>query len=240
MNTQNNKTIGSYVTDDYRTAAVFEKYGIDFCCRGNRPLKEVCELENIDYSGVLAELENAQKEASAGNQNFRSWPSDLLADYIEKIHHRYVEQAIPRLTGLLGKVTAAHGSVHPEVYEIADLFRASAGELTKHMKKEELILFPVIRKLASASGKTMTEPAFGSVKNPISAMLQEHDNEGERFRRIESLSNGYTAPGDACNTYRLAYQLLKDFQDDLHKHIHLENNLLFPAAIELEASVNAR
>jgi regulator of cell morphogenesis and NO signaling len=239
MNTQNNKTIGSYVTDDYRTAAVFEKYGIDFCCRGNRPLKQVCEQENIDYTGVLAEIENVKQEASTENQNFRSWPSDLLADYIEKIHHRYVEQAIPRLTELLGKVTAAHGAAHPEVYEIADLFRASAGELTKHMKKEELILFPVIRKLASGSGKTMTEPAFGSIQNPISAMLEEHDNEGERFRRIENLSNGYTAPGDACNTYRLTYQLLKEFQDDLHKHIHLENNILFPAAINMEASVKA-
>lgn len=234
-----NKTIGSYVTEDYRTAAVFGRYGIDFCCRGNRPLQDVCRQENINYEALLEELSQAATGPITGNDNFSSWPPDLLADYIEKIHHRYVEQSIPQLTGLLEKVTNAHGDRHPEVYEIAEHFRISAGELTKHMKKEELVLFPFIRKMVNIrpGSSAIPEAAFGSVANPISVILQEHDNEGERFRKIEELSSGYTPPEDACNTYRVTYELLMEFQQDLHKHIHLENNILFPAAITMEAAL---
>lgn len=232
-----NKTVGSFVTENYRTASIFDKYGIDYCCRGNRSLEEACSEVAVDKQAVLDELETLTAEKPTDDNDPAKWPLDLLADYIEKKHHRYVEKAIPELFAYLGKVVAAHGGKHPEVIEIAEHFRQSAGELTRHMKKEELMLFPFIKKMVDAQehGKPIPKAIFGNVQNPIATMMQEHENEGERFRLIAGLSNNYGAPNDACNTYRVTYGLLKAFQDDLHRHIHLENNILFPKAIEMEA-----
>ncbi len=224
------------VADDYRSAAVFAKFGIDFCCNGNRGIDEACEQKKLDADKLRKELEIALTQTMADTTDYKSWPSDLLADYIEKKHHRYVEERIPVLTQYLTKINKVHGARHPELQQILDLFVASSGELAMHMKKEELVLFPYIRKMVKTkqSGETLAEPRFGTVKNPIQTMMQEHDNEGERFRQIEALSNNYTPPQDACNTYNVAFALLKEFQDDLHLHIHLENNILFLKAEALE------
>ena len=230
------KSVGEFVATDYRTAAVFQKYGIDFCCKGGKTIDEVCESKKISADELLANLNDVSKQANNQNTDYQSWPLDLLADYIEKKHHRYIEQTTPALKQFLNKLCKVHGSHHPELFEINEQFNASAGELAMHMKKEELILFPFIRKIVAAknNNERVEQPGFGSVQNPIQMMMQEHDIEGERFRKIAELSDNYNPPADGCNTYRVAFSLLKEFEDDLHLHIHLENNILFPNAIELE------
>lgn len=230
------KTIGEMVAKDYRIAQVFKNHNIDFCCKGNRSIEEVAEKHGLDTNKLLKEIDEAQRQASTDNTDFQSWPLDLLADYIEKKHHRYVEKQIPILKQYLNKLCKVHGERHSELFEIDDHFNLSAGELTMHMKKEELLLFPWIRKMVKAEhlNGTLDRPHFGSVKNPIAAMMQEHENEGDRFRLIQELSNDYNPPKDACSTYRVTFSLLKEFEEDLHRHIHLENNILFPKAELLE------
>ena len=207
------KEIGQYVADDFRTAAIFSKYKIDFCC--NNQVLDSKGGESIDY---------------------KSWPLDLLAEYIEKKHHRYVEEKIPVLLQFLNKLCRVHGERHPELFKINELFTASAGELASHMKKEELILFPFVKRMVNATLKNeaIQSPQFGTVENPIEMMMEEHDTEGQRFREIAELTDNYNPPADACNTYKVTYAMLEEFEKDLHLHIHLENNILFPKAIKLE------
>lgn len=232
--------IGELVAQEYRTASVFKENGIDFCCNGNRTIQEVCDQKQIESAVLIALLESLIDQDSGSSLNYNSWPLDLLADYIEKIHHRYVQNGIQDITTFLGKIVSVHGKTHPELAIIAQLFAASAGELTAHMKKEELILFPYIRQLEQAKhSTTKLQAAFGSVQQPIRMMMHEHDTEGERFRKINVLTDGYHPPLDACNTYKVTYSLLKEFEDDLHLHIHLENNILFPKSIALEESLQS-
>ncbi|MEZ2416176.1 iron-sulfur cluster repair di-iron protein [Muriicola sp. E247] len=230
------KTIGQMVAEDYRTAQVFKNHKIDFCCKGNRTLQEVAEKHNLDVDMLLREIYEVQRQNNSDNTDFKTWPLDLLADYIEKKHHRYVEERIPVLKQYLNKLFKVHGERHPELFKIDEHFNASAGELAMHMKKEELVLFPWVRKMVKAKqqNEPLDRPHFGTVKNPIAMMLQEHENEGERFRLIAELSNDYNPPEDACTTYRVAFSLLKEFEEDLHRHIHLENNILFPKAESME------
>lgn len=233
-----NSIIGQVVREDYQKASVFKHHQIDFCCNGNRTIGEACESADIDTEQVLREL-NTSTSDNKGNVDYSSWPLDLLVSYIVKKHHRFVEEKITEIKPYLAKIVKVHGKQHPELLEVQELFLASAGELTQHMKKEELILFPFIEKMVESqlSGKALAPPNFQTVENPISMMQEEHDNEGERFRRIAELTNNYTPPADACNTYRVTFALLKEFEDDLHEHIHLENNILFPEAITLQTKV---
>lgn len=234
METTVNTTIGEMVAKDYRAATVFQKFGIDYCCKGNRTLEEATEMKNINVNAVKTELEKVLNAPAEENMDFNFWPLDLLADYIEKKHHRYVEERIPLLLQYLNKLCKVHGDVHPELFEINRLFNETAGDLTSHMKKEELILFPYIRKMLKKQkdgSSVLSAPHFGTVKNPIKMMMDEHENEGERFEKIAALSDNYNPPADACNTYRVTYALLDEFEKDLHKHIHLENNILFPKSI---------
>ena len=236
MNDLKEKTIGEIVAKDYRAAAVFESFGIDFCCGGNITVDEACRQNSVnpnEVAGKLAAIVNTQQGNSI---DFRSWPLDLLADYIQKKHHRYVEEKTPILKQYLAKICSAHGDRHPELFEIKKEFDASAGELAMHMKKEELMLFPFIRKMvqAKSSGQPLPPSSFGKIETLIQTMIQEHDIEGDRFKKISALSGNYTVPADGCNTYRITYATLKEFEDDLHLHIHLENNILFPEAIKLE------
>ena len=235
------KPIGQIVAEDYRAAQIFKNHKIDFCCQGNRSIQEAAEKKKIDAQVLINEIEAIQQGENDDTIDFKSWPLDLLADYIEKKHHRYVEEKIPILKPYLEKLCRVHGERHPELLEITAHFNKSAGELASHMKKEEIILFPAVRKMVQAkqTGTKLERPRFGSVKNPIQMMMMEHENEGERFRLIDELSNNYTPPEDACNTYRVTFALLQEFENDLHRHIHLENNILFPKAAELEKELNS-
>jgi regulator of cell morphogenesis and NO signaling len=240
MNIQENQIIGELVAKDYRTASVFKKYGIDFCCQGNRTIGEACEKKQIETGLVVNDLDALIQARGDSSIDYQSWPLDLLADYIEKKHHRYVQEKTAEIKPYLDKICRVHGERNPELFEINEHFNATAGELAKHMMKEELILFPFVRKLAAAKheGSKVVAPAFGSIQNPIDAMMDEHLTEGNRFSKIEELSNNYTPPEGACNTYAVTLSLLKEFEQDLHLHIHLENNILFPKAIELEKELS--
>ena len=237
METLEKITIGEYVAKDFRTAAVFSKYGIDFCCKGNRSIEEACDKKNIDSTTLQQEVETVLNTTDDSVIDFKSWPLDLLVDYIEKTHHRYVEEKTQILLPFLDKLCKVHGASHPELFEINELFIGCAGELAQHMKKEELILFPFIKKLAKASvtKDVIAAPHFGTVKNPIAMMMQEHEAEGDRFEKIALLTNNFTPPADGCSTYKVTFAMLAEFEKDLHKHIHLENNILFPSAAFLES-----
>ena len=225
-----NSKVGRIVADDYRTAGVFSAYGIDFCCKGGISVQEACALRGLSTDTVVAALAEALQQPAL--PDYRQLTPAALADHIVAVHHKYVEDRIPLLQGYLEKLCRVHGGRHPELFDIRFAFEQSAAALRLHMKKEENILFPYIRRLQEAQqqGEPLPGSAFGSVEHPIHMMEEEHAEEGERFRQIEALSGHYTAPADGCQTYRVAYAMLKEFQDDLHAHIHLENNLLFPAA----------
>ena len=236
MENLKDKTIGAFVAQDFRTAAIFSKYQIDFCCKGNRTITEVCEKQDIDADTLLQNVFDVLQSENNNTIDFNSWPLDLLVDYIEKTHHRYVEEKTGIILQFLNKLCSVHGANHPELFKINELFTAGAGELSQHMKKEELMLFPYIKRMVKTkeSNGVLTQPSFGTVSNPIAMMMQEHDNEGERFCEIANLTNDYTAPADGCTTYKVAFAMLNEFEQDLHKHIHLENNILFPKAVILE------
>jgi regulator of cell morphogenesis and NO signaling len=236
MKINENQVIGELVAQDYRTASVFKKYGIDFCCQGNRTINDACKKKNIDTGPVLKDLDKVGQEYVESATDYKSWPINLLADYIEKKHHRYVEEKILEIKPYLDKISRVHGARHPELFQIKEQFRAAAGELAAHMKKEEFILFPFVRKMMKAKTERLkvSAPHFGTVQNPVEMMMDEHSVEGERFSNIETLSNNYTPPEDSCNTYKVTFALLKEFEQDLHLHIHLENNILFPKAIAME------
>ena len=229
------KTIGDFVAENFRTAEVFKKYHIDFCCKGGRTVEEACDNKKVSPEQIYQELEEIANRKSE-DIDFNSWPLDLLADYVEKTHHKYVEEKSAMLIPYLNKLCKVHGERHPELFEINELFIGSAQDLAAHMKKEELILFPFIKQMVEAkkNGETLPAPRFGTVENPVAMMKHEHEAEGERFVKIAELTNNYEFPDDACGTYQVTYKMLEDFQNDLHKHIHLENNILFPKAIAME------
>lgn len=233
------KTVAQLVTENIDTAHVFKKHGIDFCCGGNIPITEACKNADIDYSALELELLNVNPTASRAS-NFNSWELDFLTDHIINVHHSYVEENIPLLLQYSAKVTTVHGHHAPELNEINDLVSEVAGELSAHMKKEELILFPFIKKLVEAKREEIEapKPHFGTADNPIKMMEAEHETAGELLRKISVLSNNYTPPEFACNTYKAFYSKLDEFEQDLHQHVHLENNILFPKTLILEKELN--
>ena len=234
------KSVSEFVADDYRTAAIFQKYGIDFCSNSNETIDEISKNKNISADELLTKLIDIAEQTDNRKMDFQSWPLDLLAVYIEKKYHRYFDQITPVIMQYLDKLCEIHGNHHPELFEINEEFNMAARELAAHMKKEEFILFPYIRKMVVAKNNPKNEgwPRLNSVQHPIKLMMMEHGIEGERFKKMSALCDNYTPPIDACNTYKATFSLLKEFEDDLHLHIHLENNILYPKAIALKEKLN--
>ena len=233
------RTVGSIVAEDYRAAAVLTKYGIDFCCKGGRSVQEVCENKNIDQAKLAEDITTLLARDTKSDDDARTWPLEQLADHVETVHHRYVEERGPIIQQYLAKLCKVHGDRHPELFTINDEFNACVGAMAVHMKKEELMLFPFVRNLAKSerTGEPFKTPHFGTVENPVHAMMADHNDEGERFERMGAVSDGFTTPEDGCATYATAFKMLKEFEEDLHLHIHLENNIMFPRAIALEKSL---
>ena len=239
MENLRNKSVGEIVKLDFRAADIFSSYGIDFCCGGKISVAEACANAKADESLVIGALEKMQNQNGTAVHDFDSWNIGFLADYIQNTHHQYVSKAIPQILPLAQKVSDVHGGNHSEVIRINELFQDLSEELLSHMQKEERILFPYIKKLAadSTAGNCSEGSCFGTVAGPISVMEKEHENAGVILKELFRLSDGYTLPEDACNTFRVLFGKLKEFEDDLHRHIHLENNILFPKAIDLEQAL---
>lgn len=233
--------IADLVSDNYQLAEVFNQFNIDYCCHGQRSLESAATEKKIVLDELLDALKGIEKVGEGNSIDFRTWPLDLLTDYVEKKHHRYVEKQVPVIKSILQKIVQVHGDKHPELGEVEDLFEIVGGEMTSHMKKEELMLFPYIKRLEASknNGTPVKKASFGSVENPITTMMEEHDDQGENLRHIRELTNNYEVPADGCNTYSVALNLLQEFEKDLHQHIHIENNIMFPSAKKLEAQLKA-
>jgi regulator of cell morphogenesis and NO signaling len=230
------ETLGQIAVKDLRKAEIFKKYGLDFCCGGKKTVKEACADKGLDVTKVEYDLQHADKNFTTRPLPYDEWKLDFLADYIVNTHHSYVKKSLPDIRTYAAKVAKVHGDIHPELLPIALLVEDIAEELSAHLQKEEKILFPFIKQLFTS--QAIPPAHFGTVRNPITVMETEHEMVGKNLEEIRALSNNYTLPEDACASYSLLYQLLDEFENDLHIHIHLENNILFPKALELERRLN--
>ena len=232
-------TIGELVSKDFRKAEVFKKFGLDFCCGGKKTLTKACNEKGLDAVQIEKELKEIEEQPKKSSQDYNQWELDFLVDYIVNTHHKYITQSIPVIFEYTQKVAKVHGDRHPEAIEIANTFLKVVDEINRHMMKEENVLFPYIKLLASDKKQRIPlKPSpFGTIQNPIKMMEMEHDEVGNLMSNINKLSNNYTPPSNACTTFRLSYAKLNEFEEDLHQHIHLENNILFPKAIALEAEL---
>jgi len=222
--------VSKIVAENFRTAKVFSDFGIDFCCNGGIPLIDACKQNNVDIDDIMVQLELVIKDPDS--VDYQSMELDELIDFIIRVHHNYVQATIPVLKQYLDKLSKVHSERHPELHQINNLFIKTSEALINHMRKEEQILFPFIKEMCETKDKNTSciDPYFGHIDNPIAMMEMEHAAEGESFRQIADLSNQYTCPPDGCQTYQVAYAVLDEFEEDLHKHIHMENNILFPKA----------
>lgn len=232
-------SVGEVVKQNFKTASIFQENNIDFCCGGNKLISEVCRNADLNSDQLIRKLESITEQTDPDSQYINYLNLEELCSYIIKRHHSYVRESIPPLNKNLEKICQKHGAHHPELFKISELFSASSGDLIMHMQKEELMLFPFIKRLELSWKDKASVPKslFGSVSKPISMMLADHQQEGDRFDQISMLSENYKVPENACITYELTLKQLHDFENDLHKHIHLENNILFPKAIELEKNL---
>ncbi len=234
-----NETLGQIAASDFRKALVLKKYNIDFCCGGKKTLKQVCREKDLDISKIEEELLQINENSSSAPLAFDEWSLDLLAEYIVNTHHSYVRNNLPIIRNIGEKVMKVHGKSHPELLNIYDLIEEISIELNAHMLKEERILFPYIKQLVEAMNYSdeYNSARFGGIQNPINIMEIEHELVGVKLARIRELTNNYSLPDGACTSYNLLYNMVDDFEQDLHVHVHLENNILFPKALELESQL---
>jgi regulator of cell morphogenesis and NO signaling len=231
------QTVREIALEQPSSMRVFEQYGIDYCCGGRKPLAEACAAGKVEVDAVIAALESAAGTPAPAAEDWQLRSMEELAAHIVAAHHAYVKRELPRLAVLAQKVVNRHGAKRAELPAIQAALATLDEELTLHLTKEETILFPYIVKLerARTSGAAMPSSCFGTVAHPIQMMIQEHDAAGALLAEMRRLSQNFTTPEDACPTYHAFYDGLKEFEQDLHQHIHLENNILFPRAIEAEA-----
>ena len=229
------KTVGEIAAANPSAARVFEKHGIDYCCGGGRPFELACREKGLSDQQILAEVE--QTKPTGDVRDWVTAPLAELADHIVNIHHAYLRSAMPALDQRLAKVIAAHGPNHGDsLLPLRQAWRGLVEELTAHMMKEEMILFPLIKRIEAGAGASGAH--CGSVNNPIRVMEYEHDSAANALREMRRVTGDYALPADACNTYRALFEGFQELETDLHLHIHLENNILFPRASELEARLS--
>jgi regulator of cell morphogenesis and NO signaling len=230
------ETLGQIAAKDLRKAEVFKKYGLDFCCGGKKTVKQACLDKGIDATKVEYELQQVDKNSGARPMPYDEWSVDFLADYIVNTHHSYVKKSLPEIRGYAFKVAQVHGALHPELFSIRQLVEKIFAEFSEHLRKEEEILFPFIKKLAASAPSQGTENScqVSTIQSPITVMETEHEMAGKDLEEIRVLSNNYSLPEDACASYSLLFRMLDEFENDLHIHVHLENNILFPKALALE------
>jgi len=234
------KTVRELAVELPGATRVFEKLGIDYCCGGAKSLKQACTEAKLPVDEVIQSLERSE-QARAATVAEREWTTARLNEltaYLVSKHHGYVRDETPRIQQLLAKVVSVHGQNHPELRPIQEAFEDLANELSAHMFKEENVLFPYIDTMQGAvdRGQPAPPPFFGTVRNPVQMMVMEHEGAGEKLKAMREGSAGYTVPPDACVTYATLYRALAEFEKDLHTHIHLENNILFPRAVAMERS----
>ncbi len=232
--TENDETIGEIVAKDIRKAEVLKKFGIDFCCGGNKTVRQVCTEKGIDANLVEQALQQPLQNLTGNNHNYNEWNIDFLADYIVNVHHSYVKKYLPEIVGYAAKVAKVHGPNHAELASINDLVVKVNTELLEHLKEEEGVLFPLIKKLVHAKNSNTKLDGTNNFAKILEELEKEHEQVGEMVDKIRELSNEFAIPEDACTSYKLLYKILQDFEDDLHIHIHLENNILFPKALAIE------
>jgi regulator of cell morphogenesis and NO signaling len=229
-------TLGELAAKDLRKAEVFKKYGLDFCCGGKKTVKEACKEKGLDVTKIEAELQQVDKAPAHRPLPYNEWGLDFLSDYITNTHHSYVKKNLPDIKNYADKVATVHGGRHPELLPVKQLVAEICTEMLDHMMKEEGILFPYIKMLATAKNteQSLNGSRFGTVQNPIQIMEKEHETVAKNLAHIRELTHNYALPEDACASYSLLFRMLDEFEDDLHLHVHLENNILFPKTLELE------
>ena len=236
MNPDPNKTVRDLAVEIPNATRIFEQYGIDFCCGGKKPLSDACREKGLALLEVTAALKAAAKLSNEPTADLQGGSLAALIDHIVKTHHGYTREEIVRLQTLLDKVCSKHGGNHSELRAMQAIFAGLAQELKLHLMKEENVLFPYVIRMEESvlQDEPILPPPFGTVQNPVRMMVQEHDGAGNALRELRQLSADYTPPEDACTSFRVLYKSLEAFEKDLHQHIHLENNILFPRALEME------
>lgn len=231
-------TVREIALEQPASIRVFERFGIDYCCGGRKPLAQACEERSIEAEAVLAAIEEATGGGAAAARDWTQASLESICSHIVGTHHAYIRAELPRLEMLAQKVVSRHGETRPELVKIQELIGSLGEDLLQHLGKEEMVLFPYVIKLERNLVDCGPRPlgCFGAVRNPIRVMFAEHDAAGGAMARMRMLSNEFAPPEGACPTYRGFYQALEEFEKDLHQHVHLENNILFPRAIELDES----
>jgi len=228
-------TIGEIVAHDIRSAAIFEKHGIDFCCGGKIPLAKICAEKGLDSAALLREIAAINDTPVDRSRNYAEWALPFLADYIVNTHHAYLNANTAQIRTYADIIAAVHGAHHPEVIEIAAIFQQISSDMTDHLRHEEEVLFPAIARIEAARKAGAASDAADQeiIRAALVTLDQEHQAIGDAVHSIRHLSNTYALPAGVCTTYALTYRMLKEFEDDLHMHVHLENNILFPKAARL-------